>query len=67
MKVLNRATISLQQGTKVLSDKGRVVELLSGVVVEAIQTADFCWTYTIGHGKQATAYTVSNGMVAVLK
>ena len=67
MKIINKASILIRKGTKVLSDSSNMVELLGDVIVDAVQTADYCWTYCIGDGKKGTAYTVSNGLVTGLK
>jgi hypothetical protein len=67
MKIVNESTILIRKGTTVLSDSDSLVELLGDVVVDAVQTADFSWTYCIGEGKRGTAYTVSNGLVSVLR
>jgi hypothetical protein len=67
MKIINKSSILIRKGTKVLSDSNSMVELLGDVIVDAVQTEDRCWTYCIGEGKKGTAYTVSNGLVSVLK
>ena len=67
MKIINKSSIMIRKGTKVLSDSNRIVELIGDVITDAVQTDDYCWTYCIGQGKKGTAYTVPNGLVEVLK